>query len=73
MNNSNDIVSILEDFWPRNKAKGLLAQTILSDEIEKGAFGDNAGEKLMPGCWLISPKSTDFLSSGLLSLFILRC
>ena len=59
MNNS-DIVSILEDFWPRNKAKGLLAQTILSEEIEKGAFGKDAGEKLMPGCWLISPKSTDF-------------
>ncbi len=60
MNNSDDIVSILEDFWPRNKAKGLLAQTILSEEIEKRNFGEDAEEKLMPGCWLISPKRADF-------------
>ena len=60
MSNSDDIVTILEDFWPRNKAKGLLAQTILSEEIEKSTFGEDAGEKLMPGCWLISPKNADF-------------
>ncbi len=60
MNISDEIISILEDFWPRNKAKGLLAQTILSEEIENGAFGKDAVEKLMPGCWLISPKSSDF-------------
>ncbi len=60
MNNSDDIVSILENFWPRNKAKGLLAQTIFSEEVENGTFGKDAGEKFMHGCWLISPKNTDF-------------
>lgn len=54
------IVEILEDFWPKNKAKGLLAQTIFSQEIEANNFGRDAKEKHLSGCWLISPKSTDF-------------
>lgn len=54
------IVGILEDYWHPNKAKGLLAQTIHSKEIEEGAFGPDAGEKFFPGSWLLAPKSSDF-------------
>jgi len=54
------IVQILEDFWPKNKAKGLLAQTIFSQEIKANKFGSDAGEKIIPGCWLIAPKGEDF-------------
>lgn len=54
------IVKILQDFWPRNKAKGLLAQSILTSDIEKNYFGSNAKNKFFPGCWLIAPKSIDF-------------
>lgn len=57
---SQKIAEVLEGYWPKNKAKGLLAQTILFDEVEKGIFGDDATEKLFPGCWLISPKAVDF-------------
>lgn len=54
------IVEILESLWPRNKAKGLLAQTLFTQEITKGIFGPDAVEKLMPGCWLLAPKELDF-------------
>jgi hypothetical protein len=60
MSDNSKIVGILENFWPRNKAKGLLAQTIFSQEIEAGEFGGAAKEKILPGCWLIAPKSADF-------------
>ena len=54
------IVEILENFWPKNKAKGLLAQTIFLEEIGNNNFGRDAKEKFLPGCWLIAPKSVDF-------------
>jgi hypothetical protein len=57
---SDEIVTILQDFWPRNKAKGLLAQSILANEIEKNVFGKNGSDKFLPGCWLLAPKSLDF-------------
>lgn len=60
MKENSKIVGILEDFWPRNKAKGLLAQTIFSEKIETNVFGGDAKEKLLPGCWLIAPKNGDF-------------
>lgn len=54
------IVNILENFWPKNKAKGLLAQTILMQEVAAGDFGPEAEEKLLTGCWLLAPKGADF-------------
>jgi len=60
MNMKTEIVEILESFWPRNKAKGLLAQTIFSQEIEANSFGEDAKEKLLRGCWLIAPQNVDF-------------
>lgn len=60
MSNNSKIVEILENFWPKNKAKGLLAQTIFSQEIESNRFGGDAKEKIIPGCWLIAPKGSDF-------------
>ncbi|MEO0128599.1 MAG: hypothetical protein ABIL44_12740 [candidate division WOR-3 bacterium] len=60
MNIKTEIVEILENFWPKNKAKGLLAQTIFSQEIDAGKFGRDAKEKLLPGCWLIAPQNVDF-------------
>jgi hypothetical protein len=57
---NNKIVKILQEFWPRNKAKGLLAQSILANEIEENAFGKNGRDKFLPGCWLLAPKSLDF-------------
>ncbi len=55
-----ELAAVLEGLWPKNKAKGLLAQTVLSGEVERGAFGGDARDKLMPGCWLVSPKEHDF-------------
>lgn len=57
---NNNLVRILEDFWPRNKAKGLLAQTVFLQEIRDGIFGEGAHKKFLPGCWLLAPKSSDF-------------
>lgn len=54
------IVEILEAFWPKNKAKGLLAQTVFKHEIEEGGFGRDAKEKTLSGCWLLAPKESDF-------------
>ncbi len=57
---NNNLVQVLEDFWPRNKAKGLLAQTVFIQEVKNGNFGEEAHKKLLPGCWLLAPKSPDF-------------
>ena len=57
---NNTIVKILQDFWPKNKAKGLLAQAILTNEIKENVFGKNGKDKFLPGCWLLAPKSIDF-------------
>ena len=59
-NNSETIIKILECLWPRNKAKGLLAQTVFYDSVNSGFFGPNIKEKLIQGCWLLAPKETDF-------------
>jgi len=60
MNMKTEIVEILESLWPKNKAKGLLAQNIFSQEIKANSFGEDAKEKILPGCWLIAPKNDDF-------------
>jgi hypothetical protein len=60
VNDQKDITEILEIFWPKNKAKGLLAQTIFSEEINANVFGIDPKEKLFSGCWLIAPKSIEF-------------
>ncbi len=57
---NNKIVKILQNFWPRNKAKGLLAQSIFVNEVGGNAFGKNGRDKFLPGCWLLAPKSLDF-------------
>ncbi len=59
-NNNSKIVEILENVWPKNKAKGLLAQTIFSQKTDSNLFGRDANEKIIPGCWLIAPKGSDF-------------
>jgi hypothetical protein len=60
MSINSDIVEILEMFWPKNKAKGLLAQTIFNNEILDNRFGSDAAEKFMSGCWLLAPKNEEF-------------
>lgn len=45
-------IALLQKYWPRNKAKGLLAQSVF--------YSETAKEKLFPGCWLISPKEENF-------------
>jgi len=60
MDKENKIVEILEDFWPKNKAKGLFAQTVFLQEMEENKFGSYAKEKIFPSCWLIAPKTEDF-------------
>jgi hypothetical protein len=60
MSTTSEITEILEGFWPKNKAKGLLAQTVLMKEVNKGTFGKEAKEKLFSGCWLLAPKGKDF-------------
>ena len=57
---ASDFVQALEVFWPKNKAKGLLAQAVLDREVGLGRFGTDATEKLSPGCWLFAPKEQDF-------------
>lgn len=54
------IVELLEKFWPRNKAKGLLAQTVFTQETNNGVFGRDGNEKSIQGCWLLAPKEADF-------------
>lgn len=60
VNSKQQMVNILESFWPPNKAKGLLAQTVFDAEIGGGGFGSDASEKVFQGCWLLAPKGTDF-------------
>lgn len=60
MHSNQGIVSLLESFWPKNKAKGLLAQTVFHSEINKGLFGSEGSEKVLSGCWLLAPKNPEF-------------
>lgn len=60
MNNNTSIVGILESFWGKNKAKGLLAQTVYLDQVERGVFGTDGKEKTFSGCWLLAPNESDF-------------
>ncbi len=54
------IVKALEKLWPKNKAKGLLAQTVFLQQVDDKIFGVDGGEKIVSGCWLFAPKSSDF-------------
>src|SRR3989338_1652481 len=49
----------MELFWPKNKAKGLLAQARLFGEVLRGDFGPDANDKLLSGAWLFSPRGSD--------------
>ena len=60
MDDTNQIVEILEGIWPRNKAKGLYAQVALCQDIDAGRFGLDASEKFLSGCWFLAPKEADF-------------
>jgi hypothetical protein len=60
MGNSTEIVRVMHDLWPKNKAKGILAQAVLMQEIKAGVFGKDAREKMIPGCWVLAPKRADF-------------
>ncbi len=57
---AREYVEVLQGLWPKNKAKGLLAQSRLEEGIASRRFGRDAGEKFMPGCWLVSPKEPNF-------------
>ena len=59
MTNNAKIVDIMESLWPKNKAKGILAQARLFDEALKGNFGSEAKDKLLSGAWLFSPRGSD--------------
>ena len=47
MQGNSGLVSLLESFWPKNKAKGLLAQTVFHSVINKGLFGADGAEKIL--------------------------
>jgi len=57
------IIDILETLWPKNKAKGLLAQARFMVENVRGRFDFGACERFLPGCWLLAPKVEDFFRS----------
>jgi len=54
------LTKLLQQLWPKNKAKGLLAQAVFDNEVETGLFGNEAVDKILQGCWLLAPKETDF-------------
>jgi len=60
LDNKTIITNILQNLWPRNKAKGLLAQTVFLGNINDGFFGPEIKEKIIPSCWLLAPKEIDF-------------
>jgi hypothetical protein len=60
MGTSSEVVSILEDLWPKNKAKGLLAQSVFVRDVQSGTFGSEAIEKVTQGCWLMAPREVEF-------------
>ncbi len=60
MAKTSGIVKVLEGMWPKNKAKGLLAQARFMDEINNYSFGQDGCEKILSGCWLLAPKNTEF-------------
>ncbi len=60
MDTGQIIVEKLQSLWPKNKAKGLLAQSVFLQEISNGKFGADAEEKIVTGCWLLAPKRADF-------------
>ena len=60
MRDNSNLIELLESLWKSNKAKGLLAQGILFEELEKGTFGTDALDKILTGCWLLSPKQSDY-------------
>jgi len=45
MEKNPQIVEILESFWPKNKAKGQLAQAVLMQEVQREYFGEDACER----------------------------
>lgn len=51
-----DYINFLKNWFPRNKAKGLLSQISFEEEFESG-FLRTHKEKFYPGCWIVSPKS----------------
>lgn len=53
------MIDILQALWPKNKAKGLLAQAVLTGEINRGDFGADGREKFLDGCWLVAPRRPD--------------
>lgn len=60
MSDNSGIVESLEGLWGSNKAKGLVAQGVFFEELKKGTFGTDASDKILTGCWLLSPKQSDF-------------
>ena len=54
------IIKILKGLWPKNKAKGLIAQAEFVKEVNRGSFGRDATEKFFDGCWLLAPKNNEF-------------
>lgn len=60
MNGVHTITEILDDMWPRNKAKGQYAQTTLTSNIFDGSFGPDAREKFFSGCWFLAPREAQF-------------
>lgn len=51
-----DYINFLKNWFPRNKAKGLLSQISFEEEFDSG-FLRRHKEKFYPGCWIVSPKS----------------
>lgn len=60
MDSKDEIIKLLQSLWPKNKAKGLLAQSIFQKDILAGSFGSDANERIFEGCWLLAPKANNF-------------
>lgn len=54
-----EVVRRLEELWPENKAKGLLAQIRFRSEMRSG-YLSRYGDKFFEGCWLLAPRREDF-------------
>jgi len=60
VDSQDGIIKLLQSLWPKNKAKGLLAQSVFQKDILSGSFGSDANERIFEGCWLLAPKASNF-------------
>ena len=58
MDGKEGYIKYFEKVWSKNKARGLAAQIKFEKEMQNGEFRKHK-DKLIHGCWIISPKLHD--------------